>query len=289
MSSGGTFDSPLSALLSRLKYEELFGPSTMGKIASSLLKKLPLPHQIAPIEGALEEIPDLALDSSLRRGAIALIEVILEELKGPSNSIENVKSRLVRLETFIASSTGGSLFRQSAGATQRTADRSKIRRIGTILLNGALSWPREEQEREVRAQEMAEFTRIAEILTDTDIMVLNAIYKAQFGLIERYRSVIRKEPASAQQGELQTQWIQAVFQIWRDTEFNSDSNPLPFFAVHSALVRLESQGLIGGTTTQNVVAQVTSTPYGLLELGAQFVEFAVNLAENDSHQTKALC
>jgi len=261
----------------------------MGKIASSLLKKLPLPHQIAPIEGALEEIPDLALDSSLRRGAIALIEVILEELKGPSNSIENVKSRLVRLETFIASSTGGSLFRQSAGATQRTADRSKIRRIGTILLNGALSWPREEQEREVRAQEMAEFTRIAEILTDTDIMVLNAIYKAQFGLIERYRSVIRKEPASAQQGELQTQWIQAVFQIWRDTEFNSDSNPLPFFAVHSALVRLESQGLIGGTTTQNVVAQVTSTPYGLLELGAQFVEFAVNLAENDSHQTKALC
>lgn len=67
----------------------------------------------------------------------------------------------------------------------------KLRLTGLdwILLNGALQWPRTEEEQELAQQHMAEFTRIAEMLTDTDVLVLRAIYDARSPLILRYNVV----------------------------------------------------------------------------------------------------
>jgi hypothetical protein len=184
-----------------------------------------------------------------------------------------------RIEQFMADLRGSSLFRQAQGATQRTADRTKVERIGRILLNGALRWPQTEEERELRRQHLAEFMRIAEILTDTDVLVLRAIYKTQLPLILKYKEILKDDPPRAAASE--ADWIQAVFQVWKETQFLSEGQPLSFFNIHSGLIRLESQGLIGRTTSQTVVAQVTTTPYGLLELGALFAEYAFGIARKD--------
>jgi hypothetical protein len=142
-----------------------------------------------------------------------------------------------------------------------------------LLLNGALLSDGEEND-QLLVQQVSEFTRIAEILTDTDVFVLRAIYVKQRAVIEKYRE-LNGLGGDSQDRQLQDQWAQAVFAQWKDTSFSDENQSIRFIDVLSALPRLEAQGLVGRTTSQFVSADIPSTPFGLLDLGALFVEQAL--------------
>jgi hypothetical protein len=163
--------------------------------------------------------------------------------------------------------------RQSAGAAERTADPGKVKRIARLLLNGLLSASRA-ADNQLRVMHAAEFTRIAEILTDTYVLVLRAIYRPQKSVIDKYRELVLGREQSEER-LLQDEWFQAVFAAWKETAFSAENGTIRFVDVHSALQRLEAQGLICRTTSQVVSSDITSTPFGLLDLGALFVEQAL--------------
>jgi hypothetical protein len=268
------FDSPLKALVSRYNYDELFAPGPPAKSVVAGLKWVSLCPAVSVLTKPLYEGANLLLGKAFDEALAQLARVIIEEFKGRDQDFEEFKLKMRTFEAFVAEQRGASLLQQSLGASQRTADPSKLERIGRILLNAALRWPRTDDERELKQQEVAEFTRIAEILTDTDVLVLRAIYDVQSGLVERYRETLGNLGTS-QEGDLEASWIQQVFESWKQTKFFQGKQALSSFNVRSALIRLESQGLIGATHSQTVVAQITSTPYGLLELGKSFVESAI--------------
>jgi hypothetical protein len=276
------FSSPIEALVAGYSYDELFAPGKPDKYVVAALKWSTTVPGISILTKPFYEGANLLWGKGPDEGLVQLARVIIVELRFRDRLFEEFKRDMQRFEKFMAEVRGSLLLRQALGATQRTADQTKIERIGRILLNGALQWPQTNEERELSQQRLAEFMRIAEILTDTDVLVLRAIYKVQSPLISQYREIVGTNPSLAATTE--ASWIQAVFQTWGDTQFLAEGQPLSFFNVHSALIRLESQGLIGSTTSQTVVAQVTTTPYGLLELGAMFVESAVRqIQEEQNH------
>lgn len=267
------FVSPIDALVAGFRYDELFAPGRPEKIVMAALKWSTTIPGISTLTKPFYEGVNALWGKGPDESLVQLARVVIEELRFRDKRFEDFERDIKRFELFIAEARGSLLFRQAIGATQRTADQTRIKRIGRILLNGALQWPRTDEEQELAQQHLAEFTRVAEILTDTDVLVLRAIYDAQSSLILRYKEIFGNDPARAAASE--ADWIQAVSMIWKDTQFLIDGQPLSFFNVHSALIRLEAQGLIGRTTSQTVPAQITATPYGLLELGAVFVEYAV--------------
>ncbi len=282
--SENMFSSPIEALVAEYSYEELFASGKPTRYIVAALKWSTTVPGISAVTKPFSEAANL-LAKGPDEGLVELAKVIIDELGFRDRLLDEFRRDLQRFERLVADIQGSSLLRQALGATQRTADRTKIERIGQILLNGALQWPQGDEERELKQQQLAEFIRIAEILTDTDVLVLRAIYSTQLPLISRYREIVGLDPSRAAASE--ADWIHAVFQIWKDTQFLTENQPLSFFNVHSALIRLESQGLIVGTTSQTVVAQVTTTPYGLLELGAMFVESAVGRLREPSPPTGA--
>ena len=278
------FVSPLDALVTGYRYDELFSAGRPEKFVLTVLRWSAATPGISTLMKPFYEAANQAWGSDVGEGIVQLAETVIEELRFRDKRLDEFEHHIRQFEEFIGEPRGRLLLKQAAGATQRTADHTKIDRIGRTLLNGALQWPKTEGERELAQQTIAEFTRIAEILTDTDVLVLRAIYEAQSPLILRYRELAVDDSTRAM--AVESDWIQAVFATWHNVQFSANGTPLGFFNVHSALVRLESQGLIGRATSQTVAAQtptaVTTTPYGLLELGAMFVERAVRLGHDNS-------
>jgi hypothetical protein len=270
----GFFGSPIEALVAGYDYDRLFSSGTPGDYVLAALKWSVTVPGLSTMTKPFYEGANTILGKLVDVDQLAqLARVVIEELKFRDRTLEHFRLDMQKFEAFVAETQGALLLRQAVEAAQRTADSAKIARIGYILLNGALRWPEDENRQQLIQMEMAEFTRIAEILTDSDVIVLRSIYDLQEPLIEKYREIIQRIDAG-QSGASESEWIQSVFLIWKDTKFLFAGQPISFLNVHSALIRLESQGLIGRATSQTVVAQITSTPYGLLELGALFVEYA---------------
>ena len=202
---------------------------------------------------------------------------MLIDLKRHEERIEEFSTKAIRVTEWLKSDIGARVFRQSAGAADRTADPGKVKRIARLLLYGALSSGGEKND-QLLVQQVSEFTRIAEILTDTDVFVLRAIYLSQRAVIEKYRELNGLGGDSLDR-RLQDEWAQAVFAQWKETSFTDPSRFVRFVDVLSALPRLEAQGLIGRTTSQVVTADISSTPFGLLDLGALFVEQALKYGD----------
>lgn len=266
------FDSPIEALVAGYNYDELFSAGRPGDYVLAALKWSTTVPGLTALTKPFYEGANSVLGKYVEvNELVQLARVIIDELRFRDKTIEDFKRDMQKFEAFVAEIKGAILTRDAVEAAKRTADIGKIARIGYILLNGALAWPDKDDQQMLKQMEMSEFTRIAGILTDVDVVVLRSIYEVQKPLIERYREIVTGTD-SEQNENLESAWIQSVFQVWKETKFWSAGRPLSFFNVHSALIRLESQGLIGRATSQTVVTQITSTPYGLLELGAQFVE-----------------
>jgi hypothetical protein len=260
------------ALLSQLEFEELGTARTANALVKRVLKAL----AICPKTAILAKIGLEAIDvtsSSSASGITEALAAVLIDLKRHEKEIEAFSTKANRFTEWLKTDAGARVFRQSAGAADRTADPGKVGRIARLLLYGAVSSGRDEDD-QLLVQQVSEFTRIAEILTDTDVLVLRAIYQSQRAVIEKYRE-LNGLGGDSQDRQLQDQWAQAVFAQWKETSFTDRSRFLRFIDVLSALPRLEAQGLIGRTTSQVVSADISSTPFGLLDLGALFVEQAL--------------
>jgi hypothetical protein len=253
------------ALLSQIEFEKLDSPAIASAPVKRLLKRLALvPATAYASKVALEAIETIS--PAATEGISEVLSAVLIDLKHHEAKFEDCFAKLKKFTDWAQCDRGSRAVRQSAGAVSRTADPRKVERIARLLLNGALLSDGTEND-EFRIIQLAEFTRIAEILTDTDVLVLRAIYSSQKALIEKYRE-LEPEREQSEERQLQDEWMQAVFQQWKATVFSS----IRFIDVLSALPRLEAQGLIGRTTIQVVSADIASPPFGLLDLGALFVE-----------------
>lgn len=264
------------ALLSQLEFEELGKAKTPITLVKRLLRAL----AIYPKTAIFAKIGLEAIDITASSDASGITEVlaaVLIDLKRHEERIEEFSTKAIRVTEWLKSDTGARVFRQSAGAADRTADPGKVKRIARLLLYGALSSGGEKND-QLLVQQVSEFTRIAEILTDTDVFVLRAIYLSQRAVIEKYRELNGLGGDSLDR-RLQDEWAQAVFAQWKETSFTDPSRFVRFVDVLSALPRLEAQGLIGRTTSQVVTADISSTPFGLLDLGALFVEQALKYGD----------
>jgi hypothetical protein len=224
-------------------------------------------------KGALEV---LGSDSKSGSGIEEVCSAVLIDLCYHESKLEQFNDKLKEVLEWM-SSRGAALTLQAARAAETTADPGKKKRISRLLISGAQTWPTNDAaEQAIRTQQIAEFTRISAILLDTDVLVLRAIYRSQIGLVTRYRELMKQIASSDSHWQLQDGWSQEVFRVWKETPLVDRNHRVGFLEVLSALPRLESQGLICRATTQIVQGlDVASTPYGLTDLGALFVELAV--------------
>jgi hypothetical protein len=260
------------ALLSQLEFEELSTAKSANALVERVLKALAIYPKTAIFAKIGLEAIDITSSSSAN-GITEVLAAVLIDLKRHEKRIEEFSTKATQFTEWLKTDPGVRVFRQSTGAVDRTADSGKVERIARLLLNGALLSDGEEND-QLLVQQVSEFTRIAEILTDTDVFVLRAIYVKQGAVIEKYRE-LHGLGGESQDRQLQDQWAQAVFAQWKDTSFSDENQSIRFIDVLSALPRLEAQGLVGRTTSQFVSADISSTPFGLLDLGALFVEQAL--------------
>ncbi len=259
------------ALLTQSEFENLSSsPTTV--IVKRLLRALAIVPVTAILSKTALEGDDI-LSSGATSGISEVLSAVLIDLRRHEQKFEDYHSKLNSFMETARTDDGSRAIRQSAGAAERTADPGKVKRIARLLLNGLLPTNGAE-DNQLRVMYLAEFTRIAEILTDTEVLVLRAIYGYQKPLIEKYRELVRGREQS-QERLLQDDWFHAVFAAWKETEFSTENGTIRFIDAHSALHRLEAQGLISRTTSQVVSSDITSTPFGLLDLGALFVEQAL--------------
>jgi hypothetical protein len=262
---------PTEALLTQLEFENL-SSSAATLIVKRLLRALAIVPVTAILSKTALEGEDI-FSSGTTSGISEVLSAVLIDLRRHEEKFEDFYSKLNEFAESAKTVDGSRAVRQSAGAAERTADPGKVKRIARLLLNGLLSASRA-ADNQLRVMHVAEFTRIAEILTDTDVLVLRAIYRPQKPLIEKYRELVLGREQSEER-LLQDEWFQAVFAAWKETVFSAENGTIRFVDVHSALQRLEAQGLICRTTSQVVASDITSAPFGLLDLGALFVEQAL--------------
>jgi DNA-binding Lrp family transcriptional regulator len=262
---------PTEALLTQLEFENL-SSSAATLIVKRLLRALAIVPVTAILSKTALEGEDI-FSSGTTSGISEVLSAVLIDLRRHEEKFEDFNSKLNEFAESAKTVDGSRAVRQSAGAAERTADPGKVKRIARLLLNGLLPASRA-ADNQLRVMHVAEFTRIAEILTDTDVLVLRAIYRPQKPVIEKYRELVLGREQSEER-LLQDEWFQAVFAAWKETVFSAENGTIRFVDVHSALQRLEAQGLICRTTSQVVSSDITSTPFGLLDLGALFVEQAL--------------
>lgn len=257
------------ALLTQLEFEELSKSEGANAIAKRVLRALAITPATAIFAKIGLEAIDIA-SSTNSTGATLILSAVLLDLKRHEKRIDECNVKINRFFEWLKTDIGGDLFRQAIGVADRTADPAKVSRVGRLLLNGSASSGSSNDD-QILLQRASEFLRIAEILIDANVFVLRAIYAQQKALVGKYRELTEARDNSNER-QLQDEWSQAVFTAWKETRFTGFDGPIRFIDVLSALQRLEAQGLIGPTTTQFVSADIASTPYGLLDLGALFVE-----------------
>ena len=257
------------ALLTQLEFEKMSTSEGINAFIKRVLRALAIhPKTAIPAKIGLEAI-DIT-SSSNSTGATVVLSAVLLDLRRHEEQINECLVKANRFVEWLKTELGGDLFRQATGIADRTVDPAKISRVGRLLLNGSASSddPNHDQ---ILLQQTSEFLRIAEILIDVDVLVLRAIYAQQKALVCKYRELTEARD-NPNERQLQDEWSHAVFAAWKETRFTRPDGLIRFIDVLSALQRLEAQGLIGRTTTQVVTADIASTPYGLLDLGALFVE-----------------
>jgi hypothetical protein len=260
------------ALLTQLEFENLNTSEGANALIKRVLRALAIcPKTAIPAKIGLEAI-DIT-SSANATGATSVLSAVLLDLRRHEERIDECLAKANRFVEWLKTDVGGDLFRQATGVADRTADPAKVFRVGRLLLNGSVS-SGDSNDEQILLQQGSEFLRIAEILIDTDVFVLRAIYAQQKLVVSKYRELTNAIDNSNER-QLQDQWSQAVFTAWKETRFIGLDGPIRFVDVLSALQRLEAQGLIGRTTTQVVLADIASSPYGLLDLGALFVEQAL--------------
>ena len=125
------------ALLSQLEFEELGKANTI-----TLVKRLLRALAIYPKTAIFAKIGLEAIDITASSDASGITEVlaaVLIDLKRHEERIEEFSTKAIRVTEWLKSDTGARVFRQSAGAADRTADPGKVKRIARLLLYGALS------------------------------------------------------------------------------------------------------------------------------------------------------
>ena len=102
-----------------------------------------------PAKIGLEAIDISSSTSSA--GATLVLSAVLLDLKRHEKRIDECLAKANRFVEWLKTDVGGDLFRQAAGAADRTADPAKISRVGRLLLNGSAATEDPNQDRDTAA------------------------------------------------------------------------------------------------------------------------------------------
>ena len=214
------------ALLTQLEFEKLSTNEGATALVKRVLKTLAIcPKTAIPAKMASKRSTYHHLRA--QPGLRWYFRRLLLDLKRHEKRIDECLAKANRFVEWLMTDVGGDLFRQAAGAADRTADPAKISRVGRLLLNGSAATEDPNQD-QILLQQASEFLRIAEILIDTDVLVLRAIYAQQKNLVSKYRELTEAKDSSNER-QLQDGWSHAVFNVWKETR--SPEMTVPFVSL----------------------------------------------------------
>ncbi len=195
----------------------------------------------------------------------AFVDCVVSEFGLVHKNIAEVQKSQRALEIFL----------HGAEEARRSSDHEKTKRLAKIVTTGILS-PNEPD------QKISEFIRIAGILIDVDILVLNAIYQTQHELLKRNLEWVQRFTTDPTQDHNQNalanrenNWTIEVYEAWKQLRGvpRGDGKFLTRTDIRSAIVRLESVGLVSDIPGSGAEGPIFGRPCGLLELGCEFVEY----------------